>query len=222
MTIVEDVIVVCNEGIDFIRNGNYDRAMDLLHDGLVMLKNVMISGSEVEIVPSANTRRLEFLFMHDGATEKLEWNGIAGDIFVFQEPIFICSQSSGETLESTEFFSKLSFSILYNLALAYHLHAQVTQQSSGFTRALALYKTAYKIQMEGRCFACLETMAVLNNMGQIYKSLHDEKASRLCFECLVSNFMLLRDRGWACEEYSGFFDSVLPIIFTDFCCAGAA
>ena len=222
MTIVEDVIVVCNEGVDFIRTGNYDRAVDFLHHGLVMLKEVMMSGSEDETVPGATTPRFQFIFTHDGATEKPERDVMTGEIFVFQEPIFIRSQSSGETLASWEFSSKLSFAILYNLALAHHLDAQVTQQSSGLARALALYKTAYKIQMEGRRFPCLETMAVLNNMGQIYKSFNDENASRLCFESLVSNVMLLRVRGGTLEEYSGFFANVLPSILTDFCCAGAA
>lgn len=222
MTNVEDVIIVCNEGVDFIRTSNYDRAMDFLHHGLVMLKDVMMSGFEAETVPGPATPTFQFIFTHDGATEKAERDVITGEMVVFQEPIFIRSQSSGETLASWEFSSKLSFAILYNLALAHHLDAQVTQHSSGFARALALYKTAYKIQMEGSYFTCLETMAVLNNMGQIYKSLNDENASRLCFECLVSNVMLLRDRGGTLEECSGFFASVLPSILTDFSCAGAA
>ena len=222
MTSAADVIAVCNEGTDFIRSGHYDTAIDCLHHGLVILKAIVISGSEVATVSSATTARFQFNFTDDGDPDKLERDVITSDSFVFHKPISIGSQSSGGPLASTEFFSKLSFAVLYNLALAHHLNAQVTQQGSGLARALTLYKTAYKIQMEGRYFTCLECMALLNNMGQIYKDFHDEKASRLCFECLVSNVMLLRDRGWALEEYSVFIASVVPLILTDSCSAGAA
>ena len=221
MTKVSDVIASCNQGTECLCNGNYDTAIDSLHQGLTMLKEIMFSSTEVKTQPKATFLTYQFVGNHDNNSEGPGLDIV--EFFVFQKPIFIQHQASEGQNAGTECSSKISFILLYNLALAHHLKARALKQTTDLARALAFYIAAYKIQ-KLECFSLtgLEVIAMLNNMGQIYNFFQEETSSRFCLESLVSNVMLLRERGCVIEEYEGFIASVQPLILTDPCIAGAA
>jgi hypothetical protein len=137
--------------------------------------------------------------------------------FIFRAPIFIPSHATDRTS---------SCILLYNKALTYHLSALSGDDTlMRLRKALSLYELAYTILMTVNIqLTALQTMAIVNNLGQIHTLLEDEEKSWQCFQNLLSSIMFLLDCGDRdlVEQMDGFIVNVMPLILKGPASAAAA
>lgn len=113
----------------------------------------------------------------------------------------------------------VSCMIIFNLAVAYHLHGLSDQTNddngrSSLARALRLYQLSFNLQREHEFDNnILFTLAIVNNLGLCHSQLHDEESSIKCFEHVLSTLMYLTDCGEASRSHlNGFFVNVTKIM----------
>jgi tetratricopeptide (TPR) repeat protein len=218
-----------NEGVNLYQNGHYDQAITVFSKGLSLVKRVLATqgdeesseeqeddcaDSSLEPVqnPSCHFHKMEESVAMDICGSEEDFN--ADEPFIFRAPIFIPSQATD--LISFKYYVKSSFILLYNLALSHQLSAlDGDDTAKRLRKALALYELAYTIQMtEDIELTALQTMAMVNNLGQIHTALDNEENARQCFQHLLSTIMFLNDCGErdSVEQMEGFIANVMPLI----------
>ncbi|CAB9512229.1 expressed unknown protein [Seminavis robusta] len=131
----------------------------------------------------------------------------------FQSPILIVlddvrgsrrrsrSSSSSSSSFDQKPMVKLSFAILYNLAISFHLSALAAQhtkknddrQHRRLQKALTLYQTAYNLihqehkKQECMVVGVMESMALLNNLGHVHWLLDQRQEAQACFEEMLGS-----------------------------------
>jgi tetratricopeptide (TPR) repeat protein len=229
-----------NLGVNLIESGLYEQAIASFSKGFTVVKKVlshqgkctapleepatMENASEpVAQAPSCHFHKMqEATPMEIGETEEPV---CSDEPFIFRNPIFIPCHAMD--LTCFKYYVKLSFIILYNLALAHHLSGVSGNNTlMRLRKALSLYELAYTIQMtENIELTVLETMAIVNNLGQIHTSLENKEKSCQCFQHLLSTIMFLNDSGepdTGVEQMDGFILSVMPLILKNAASAPAA
>ena len=123
---------------------------------------------------------------------------------------------SVESSPTYAFLIKLSFIQLYNLALSHHLCGLRRQsQEHSLRKAISLYELAYTIHVsEDVELTILQSMAIVNNLGQLHKRLNDIEKSHQCFENLLTTLMFVKDCGEQdCHQLlDGFLSNVMSVI----------
>jgi hypothetical protein len=112
------------------------------------------------------------------------------DVVVYNHPVYIPAMM-GSTAESCCLYSSI---ITFNLALANHLLATETKNQFMLTNAVRLYKFGIGLErIRGKYFVSpFFLMAILNNLGQIYRTDEDEQEkSEKYFRQLLSMLMYL-------------------------------
>ena len=120
--------------------------------------------------------------------------------FVFREPIFIDDD------ENDVDHSTLSVNCVFNLALAHHLTAlELDDDEQRLRVALRLYEVCYLMQRNSLDQAnsnstasvvkmsLSHTLGLVNNSGQIHKSLHQHKRANRLFQHLLSSLVLVSE-----------------------------
>ncbi|KAL7573068.1 hypothetical protein ACA910_018755 [Epithemia clementina (nom. ined.)] len=157
-------------------------------------------------------------FMLDGCSEA----------YVFDKPIDIAFPSffspSLSSRPCHRYLVSLAFVLVFNLAMTYHLlaieeEAKTTTRRSEdqaasastagshikrlYQKAVALYEMAYSVQTHEDAIntTVLQTMVMVNNLGQLHAKLGNKEQARHCFETLLSTMMFVaQDPGCCCEE----------------------
>jgi tetratricopeptide (TPR) repeat protein len=218
-----------NEGVSLIESGRFDEAIIEFSKGLTLVKQILAlqgddqadeaasDSMDTSAEPSSHSPSYHFHKMQEpkAITECEGQEEVVGNApFIFRAPI--CIQSHPFDHMSFKYYVESSFMLLYNLALTHHLSALSGNNSQKRLRkALSLYELAYTIQMtEDIQLTVLQTMAIINNLGQIHTALGDEEKSRQCFQHLLSSIMFLNDCGDrdSVEQMDGFIASVMPLI----------
>lgn len=220
-----------NEGISQLEAGNHEAAAASFSRGLSMVKQALssIDWDNASSNPVQQAQSLteepacQFCKLqqegeddHDmeDDIENEEQDLTAQEGFVFKDPIMVLPQSF-ETPSYT-FFVKLSFIQLYNLALTHHLCALTRPDPQPFFRkALSLYELAYTIHVsEDIELTILQSMAIVNNLGQLHRKLNDLDKSKQCFENLLTTLMFVKDCGEQDSQHmlSGFLSNVMSLI----------
>jgi tetratricopeptide (TPR) repeat protein len=219
-----------NEGVSLIENGLYDEAIAAFSKGLVLVKQVLaLQGDDTldeaatdGMVNSAEPVSQSPLCHFHEMQEREEVP--SDDPFTFRAPIFIPSHATDRT--SFAYFLKTSFILLYNIALTHHLSALSGDDTlKRLRKALSLYELAYTIQMTADIqLTALQTMAIVNNLGQIHTLLEDEEKSWQCFSHLLSSILFLIDCGdrHSVEQMDGFIANVMYLILKGSAPAAAA
>jgi tetratricopeptide (TPR) repeat protein len=229
-----------NEGVSQLEASAYGAASASFSRALFVVKQALASGNfEAESKPldsaadtEAVTPTCQFRKLHENEswmeTDEVELQEHIYDKegFVFEESILLLPQQ----VDSADyaFFVKLSFVHLYNLALSHHLCAlqAKTKHSEPFLRkSLALYELAYTIHVsEDIEITILQSMAIVNNIGQIHRQLNNMDKSRECFENLLSTLMFVKDSscGEQDNELDGFLSNVLSLMLNSSTPAPAA
>ena len=205
-----DPIFLNNVGIHMISKGQYESALRVLSKGLSLVKQEMMRQEECskdaleeddgEAPPGVFLQQLP-----DSAGSLLSSFGVHG--YTFSSPMFIPTLQQG--MQSLRDNVKLSFVILYNIALAHHLIAiQDANCTNKLLKAKSLYELVYSIQTNEELeISPLQSMAISNNLGQIHLSLGDEDKSRSCFEHLLSAIISVNACGE--HEYVGNLDGFI-------------
>ena len=218
-----------NEGISQVEMGNYEAAAASFSKGLSIVKQALSSNdwenlssrpfqetqSSAEETPACQFCKLhssEIIMDCDDDDDEKDLSAQEG--FVFKDPIMVLPQSMASP--SYAFFVKLSFIQLYNLALTHHLCALHRANPEPFFRkALSLYELAYTIHVsEDVELTILQSMAIVNNLGQLHRKLDDFEKSQQCFENLLTTLMFVRDCGEQDNQHmlDGFLSNVMYLI----------
>jgi tetratricopeptide (TPR) repeat protein len=232
-----------NEGVGLIENGLYHEAISTFSQGLTLVKQVLAlqgdederpdeeSGSDcmgnpkeaIPQTPSCHFRKMQEIEL-TGVCVAQEDISCGAPLFIFKSPIFIPAHATD--LASFNYYVKSSFILLYNLALSHHLSALESNNSrKRLRKALSLYELAYTLQMtENVQLTVLQTMAIVNNLGQIHTALENEAKSKQCFQHLLSTIVFLNDCGEreSVEQMDGFVSNVMPLILKGSASASAA
>jgi hypothetical protein len=207
------------EGTASLAGKDYGAAVRALTRGLVIVKGLVSERGEEEALQkrepdAASEDEHEALFSFSSAT--LEMGPSNEGTYVFPSPIAATAPQAASASHSFE--GKLSFAILYNLALAHHMWALEGSLGVGSSRsrallrkAASLYELALAIHRNGDAsLTPLQAMAIANNLGDAYARLNYLEASTACFAHLVS--LVLCDGG-GCERLTqphvGFEGSVV-------------
>lgn len=219
--------ILNNEGISQLKHENYEAAVASFSRGLAIVKQALGSNEweSLSSKPSRETQTPEespacqFCKLQDedidGNLDKEEEQEPFGqEGFVFKEPIMVLPQSLAAP--NYNFFVKLSFLQLYNLALTHHLSALDQPEPEPFLRkALSLYELAYAIHVSEHVeLTILQSMAIVNNLGHLHRQLGDQKKSQQCFETLLTTLMLVKDCGENESHHllDGFMSNVISLI----------
>lgn len=218
-----------NEGISQLEAGNHEAAAASFSKGLAMVKQALssIDWENASSNPVQQTQTLseepvcQFCKLqqededHDiDDIENEEQDLSSQEGFVFKDPIMVLPQANERP--SYAFYVKLSFIQLYNLALTHHLCALTRPNPQPFFRkALSLYELAYTIHVsEDVELTILQSMAIVNNLGQLHRKLNDLDKSKQCFENLLTTLMFVKDCGEQDSQHmlSGFLSNVMSLI----------
>lgn len=193
-----------NNGVRLLRTGDLPGAILEVAKGLDMMKSIMENPATVEMDTQQHNDNVD----HDDSdsmvqTEEeglslafLETSCCEGSSdgamdyqqhqpsYVFCSPIEISAEfSSLPTL-------KLSLLMVFNLALAHHLHGIHSSDYVQLEKALRLYECVYRISHEEEVhLSVLHAMALTNNMGHVHLNLHDTHKSQKCFEQLLATLI---------------------------------
>jgi tetratricopeptide (TPR) repeat protein len=165
------------------------------------------------------SQKLVFEFAEDDEMDQ-DQQQQEGLPFIFQSPIvasFSCSASPQEQ-DQLESLVKFSSSILFNLALSYHLGAinvaPNLKMKMLLQKALTFYKLAYTMMQDTRNNGVMETLAITNNLGHVQLTVGDVDKAKQCYEHLLSTIMFVTDSGdpSVVQNFEGFFHSVQTIV----------
>lgn len=209
-------IFLNNLGIHMITKGQYPLALRALSKGLSLIKQEMLQqeGNNKDTLEDDDGTVPPGIFLQylpEHRETLIASIGVEG--YTFSSPMFLpVMEQEDQTFRDNV---KLSFVILYNIALTHHLIAiQDVNCTTKLLKAKSLYELAYSIQInEGFEISPLQAMAISNNLGQIHLSLGDRAKSRSCFEHLLSAIVSLN----ACGEHDsvgsidGFIGNVLML-----------
>ena len=139
---------------------------------------------------------------------------------IFRSPINV--QNGDELLPGPETYDTLSFVVIYNLALSWHLKATTTDvdhhvRVSVLWKALALYEYATKILANGVLNGDpLPSMALASNMGALCLDLGCAKRSKAYQAALLSTILCCVDGKYNFPNYDSLLDGFLANALHDF------
>jgi tetratricopeptide (TPR) repeat protein len=220
-----DAIELNLEGVQFLESGNCGSAVAAFSKSLSAVKAVLSAYQPPEEdMPSskfAQAQELIFQFSSTGIDiQRLDLEDSSAAVpFVFKSPITVaCTKTATDACSSpdAEFRSLVKFSstLLFNLALAYHLAGNVAKDPSAqrkkLKKALTFYKLTYTMMQDTMDTGIMETLAIVNNLGHVQHALGDVDKAKQCYEHLLSTIMYVSDMGErdAIQHFDGFFQSV--------------
>jgi hypothetical protein len=155
--------------------------------------------------------------------------------FVFQDPIEIpLDVIPRRSAPSKKLITKFVVVTMYNLALAVHLSAEAEAENCDMSsddddydddrderrlvelaRAQRLYELAFQMHLEESCdVTLLYSLALMNNLGLIYRIMGDVDRSQRCFQNQLSTMMYLLEAQEArtIKQWDGLFSNVMNFV----------
>ena len=236
-----DAIELNQQGVGFLQNGEFLAAVKSFSKSLSTIKGVLADYQESpDLVATEESdedcsgskffkaQSLVFEFLDSATNQRLdldlteEKDSEPSTPFVFQRPITAsyAKMTDRSSIKDVEFRSLVKFSsaLLFNLALAYHLVGNATQDVNSrrkkLKKALTFYKLTYTMMQDSLDSGVTETLAIVNNLGHVQRSLGDLEKSKQCYEHLLSTIMYVADAGDrdAIQNFEMFFHSVQSTI----------
>jgi len=212
------VLELNNRGVRSIDLTNFDESIRDFSRALHIVKQVLaLQGEEeqdeldCEDFPPSAPQDADFYFaccqQHVAKAVSI------GEPFIFRSPIIVPSNTAQPTCFN--YYVKLSYVLLYNLALSHHLSALSDGSTKKLQKAISLYELAYTIMTtEDISLSVLQTMAIVNNLGMIHSTLGAQNKSQQCFQHLLSAIMIVNDSGERdpVNQMEGFIMNVMPLI----------
>ena len=146
--------------------------------------------------------------------------------YVFQDPIKIPLMEVDQNLLSRGLLYKLTNIVMYNLALSFHLHGLQRNCVDSLIRAQYLYELAFQLHVQECCdVTLLFSLALLNNLGLIYRTTKEIKRSNACFQHMLSTMMYLLECNEAgtIKQWEGLMSNVMDfaLLHSDIVAAAA-
>jgi hypothetical protein len=221
MNAFDKAINQSNYGASLIEAGNYADAVHQLTEALSAFKHVMNQTSvSDEVCAPLKTSLDKCMEDSSSASQKSIDEEMQGQ-FMYKQAITIPRDIGMGYKDGV----MVSCMIIFNLAMAYHLHgAEDPQENVGsLVRSLKLYELSFNLQREEQFENnVLFTLSVVNNLGLVHRLLQDDESATKCFEHVLSTLMYLTDCGEASKaQLQGFFVNLTDVI-SQSCVAPAA
>jgi hypothetical protein len=211
-----------NRGVNLLRSGDLNGAIDSVAKGLDLMKAILEDPHNVQ--PEAPNEDYSRMICDDLSLAFMETScesfpSHQQSSFVFCGPIDI-------PVDSTLLPLKISLFMVFNLALAHHLYGIKTSNFDQLDKALRLYECVYRISHEENVdLSVLHAMALTNNLGHIHLIMQNTHKSQKCFEQLLATLIYFvevsdGDKG-EIENLKGFFSNATGLSMTR-CAAPAA
>lgn len=216
-----------NHAACLIRDGNFEKAIVILTKGLRFARTVM-SDCDCDCDGMAHQRiakeetTLDSCMVRTRPETNKESDGDMdidqqdSGYYIYRTPMPVPSTMNVSNYEE---IVTVTVMIMFNLALAHHLSAleEGSEHShSRIQKAIKLYEYAYNMQRDERLINnVFFTMAILNNLGQIYHAMNAGDIAEKCFQQLLSTLMLLVDCGEGRGMVSGlegFFQNTTHLV----------
>jgi tetratricopeptide (TPR) repeat protein len=226
-----------NQAAALIGNGQFEYSIPALTSALKASKNEIIDFADEQDqqngAPIKQTSLDECMLAKQSSVQD-EQEELSGDdgvdqgCYVYNRPIHIPASSIEETSSTYHSSVMVSVVAIFNLALAHHLTAMEENKVNLLRKAAKLYELAHNMQREEEWMGntSLFTMAIINNLGMIYRCLDESETSGKCFQQLLSTLMFFTDCGGLEENqrdvlpaFAGFFRNTSNLIFH---CSSAA
>ena len=127
---------------------------------------------------------------------------------------------------TSEDYSRLCVTIIFNFAMANHLIAfenKTFPDEAHLQKAARLYELIYRIRYEGNLdFVALISLATLHNLAHIHYCLENKALAEQCCERLLGCVVYLAERHGRWEYFAKFFGSIRQFILMDPSTATAA
>jgi hypothetical protein len=215
-----------NEAVKSIEAKRYDVAISTLTKSLKMVQLAMSGDARVSFEESMdcegttiqNGMYCDFVGSSPSSSfERTVENGGICSSSIFRDPICMASGLPQAELETCEL---VSYVILYNLALSYHLRGMENEEEhlrvAYLQKALTLYEHAHHILSSQAPvdLSLLHTLAIASNLGHIHHVIGDEEKAQVCFQHLLSTILYIVDcgEGAKIEKLEDFVRIVMPFI----------
>lgn len=202
MDIFRCAIEFNNEGARLLENGNFNAARKAFRQATDLMTMVIQSfpGGKMTIkpLPSGKRKRLStFVWSKNPMPVPLDPlnHETVSNAFFFRRALFIFPmEDDWESRFNASDCTEESATVVYNLALAFHLSSITDNVSEMMKQAKTLYEIAVTIRSRTLEQSCLDIfgMAVLNNLGQIYHELSDYTAAKSLFYRLSIQLAMLQ------------------------------
>jgi tetratricopeptide (TPR) repeat protein len=224
---IQLAIELNNQAAALIGNGQFKSSFPALTSALKMSKKYLIDFADHEedqnSAPVKQTSLDECMLANNSSVQDDEQEELSDDdavdqgYYIYNRAIHISASFIEET---TRHHSIVMVSVvaIFNLALAHHLTAIEEKNFLLLRKAAKLYELSHNMQIEEEWMenTSLFTMAIINNLGLIYRCLDESETSGKCFQQLLSTLMFFIDCGLenkrAVSEFAGFFRNTSYLI----------
>jgi tetratricopeptide (TPR) repeat protein len=205
-----------NDGVSLMQNARYEEANVAFAKslGIAKVKLQRFERTE-EDLPDSSRYCYENDFEYDMVDLQ---NRPLFNSFVFSTPLKIVRMLELERVGCSNCFSKVSFVIVFNLALSHHLSAMSNsdplKREESLQKSLRLYEVAHEIHGKEYCNQThFEIIMVVNNIAEIQREVRNESKAQKCYEQLLEMVMfLLVDQGYE-ESGDGMMKQLDGVIF---------
>lgn len=210
-TAVSTIVKLNQESIDMLKAKHYSKAASLLTKAVADLKLVLACDSSQNLT----SEELSFTFDLNMSSAAA---GVADneDPFIFETPVRVTAlitedvvakhTEHGSASNTNETLKMLSFALVFNLAIAFHLgalhHKSATtallQIKKRLMKALAFYNLAASM-LETSSFhtpaGIMESVAIANNQAHVYQLLREHDQADECYTKVLSYIIYAADVG---------------------------
>jgi hypothetical protein len=146
--------------------------------------------------------------------------------FVYRTPLrnYLTSMTSTQDIEKDETESEddlMSYILLFNIALAYHLWALEEGRAQPNVRrlkkAIQFYELSFSIQVDVGHLSMTQILALVNNCASIYRQLNRRQRAEKFYRHMLSTLMTMVEVGATSEveQLNGFLHNACRLILQD-------
>ena len=219
-----------NEGTYHLKKGDYETAINELLSALRLLKKAMRASSYDDARP-CNMGEYSSLqtspFSYEVGTER-DFEEFPST-YIYRNPLRI---KCGIVTECRDSCNKVASTIVFNLALVYHLrgvypleHGRKSRDED-LKKSVCFYEKAFVLQQNEKCGENgIRSLATLNNLAHVHYLVRNDLKANTCWHMLLSLIVIITDScrtNVSVDEVSCFLGSVTHLILKDTGTAPAA
>jgi tetratricopeptide (TPR) repeat protein len=212
-------VVQCNNsGALYMLNGNYDQAVALFRNAVKLTKELLNHSRRLNIQRPTHGPELLFEFQDAGRSPQLisqDRNALSSAESFVSRGVVLISQNDLLDISVLNLY-KISMITIYNLALANHLSGLQDRNMKSLKRALEYYEVSYKLHLqEPLSLKPTHALSIVNNVGAIYRLLHEHEKSNMFFSHLLSKMSVLKDSGHveeSVDRWNGFWSNIIGLV----------
>lgn len=213
-----------NSGAYMLLNNQYAEAISMFRSSVLLTKQqlLFLEAEQVPLTPGKGGLHMNFIDL-DCSSSQSHNDSPSGSLDT--EDAFVCKSVIIITQDDSKDLSLLPLvaaSAVYNLAIAHHLYGQRNQSTRYLQKALQYYELSYKMQHTET--NPLHTLAVLNNVAMIHRSLENQLKAKKFLQQLYAVMSLLELSGQKQNKrrWTGFWSNVLCLVLDPPASAAAA